>query len=70
LNGENENIGYGKSLTDAVTWFFEQGIILEDDCVPSMSFFRFVRNYPLFIILRVLIHWAAQEAQRVQPLLC
>jgi hypothetical protein len=40
----NENLGCGKSVSDAITWFFvqvEQGIILEDDCVPSMSFFLY-----------------------------
>lgn len=32
------------SISGAISWFFEhepQGIILEDDCVPSPSFFRF-----------------------------
>jgi len=32
------------SISGAISWFFEhesQGIILEDDCVPSASFFRF-----------------------------
>jgi hypothetical protein len=40
----NENLGCGRSVSDAITWFFEQveqGIILEDDCVPSMSFFPY-----------------------------
>jgi hypothetical protein len=39
-----ENQGCGKAISEAITWFFgqvEQGIILEDDCVPSMSFFPF-----------------------------
>jgi hypothetical protein len=40
----NENLGCGKSIFSAITWFFErveQGIILEDDSVPSMSFFPY-----------------------------
>jgi hypothetical protein len=40
----DENIGCGKSVSGAITWFFEnveQGIILEDDCVPSISFFMY-----------------------------
>jgi hypothetical protein len=40
----NENLGCGKSVSGAITWFFdqiEQGIILEDDCVPSISFFPY-----------------------------
>jgi hypothetical protein len=40
----NENVGCGRGPAEAITWFFEnveQGIILEDDCLPSSSFFRF-----------------------------
>ncbi len=39
---ENKGCGYGPS--EAITWFFqqvEQGIILEDDCLPNQSFFPF-----------------------------
>lgn len=39
-----ENLGCGKAVSSAITWFFEnieQGIILEDDCLPDKSFFRF-----------------------------
>jgi hypothetical protein len=38
------NLGCGKAVAEAITWFFEQeseGIIFEDDCVPDMSFFGF-----------------------------
>ncbi len=38
------NMGCGPRPATAITWFFEnveQGIILEDDCVPHPSFFRF-----------------------------
>jgi len=38
------NTGCGKGVSDAITWFFtevEEGIILEDDCVPDNSFFAF-----------------------------
>ena len=37
-----ENLGCKYAVSGAVTWFFEseeQGIILEDDCLPSQSFF-------------------------------
>ena len=40
----SENLGCGKGVSSAITWFFdhvEQGIILEDDCVPDLSFFQF-----------------------------
>jgi hypothetical protein len=39
-----ENLGCGKGVSLAITWFFSQeqeGIILEDDCLPSPNFFRF-----------------------------
>jgi len=39
-----ENQGCRKALTQALNWFFEHeemGIILEDDCVPSKSFFPY-----------------------------
>ena len=40
----DENLGCGLAVSQAITWFFEQvemGIILEDDCYPDLSFFRF-----------------------------
>ncbi len=39
-----ENLGCKRGVAGAITWFFQnelQGIILEDDCVPNMSFFPF-----------------------------
>lgn len=39
-----ENLGCGHAISSAITWFFtnvEKGIILEDDCVPSLSFFSY-----------------------------
>ena len=43
----DENVGCGHGPADAITWFFsqeEQGIILEDDCVPDPSFFYTCEN--------------------------
>jgi len=40
----DENLGCGKAVSGAITWFFEneeEGIILEDDCLPNSDFFRF-----------------------------
>ena len=40
-----ENLGCGLAVSQAITWFFEHvemGIILEDDCYPDLSFFRFL----------------------------
>lgn len=39
-----ENLGCKKAVSSAIDWFFdyeESGIILEDDCLPSQSFFGF-----------------------------
>lgn len=39
-----ENIGCGRGPSEAISWFFEhveEGIILEDDCLPNSSFFSF-----------------------------
>lgn len=40
----DENLGCGKAVSSAISWFFEQveeGIILEDDCLPHPSFFTY-----------------------------
>lgn len=40
----NTNLGCKIAVSSAITWFFsheERGIILEDDCLPSLSFFPF-----------------------------
>jgi hypothetical protein len=40
----DKNLGCGKGPASAITWFFEQveqGIILEDDCIPSIGFFSY-----------------------------
>lgn len=42
-----ENLGCKKSVSAAIDWFFEnvdEGIILEDDCLPELSFFRFCKE--------------------------
>jgi hypothetical protein len=39
-----ENLGCGLAVCSAISWFFEQveeGIILEDDCLPDISFFPY-----------------------------
>ncbi|MCL2792956.1 MAG: nucleotide-diphospho-sugar transferase [Spirochaetaceae bacterium] len=39
-----KNLGCGRAPSQAITWFFENeemGIILEDDCVPALSFFSY-----------------------------
>ena len=42
-----ENLGCGRAVAGAIDWFFEhveQGIILEDDCLPNSSFFYFCQE--------------------------
>jgi len=42
-----KNVGLRIAVTGALDWFFEhveQGIILEDDCLPDPSFFTFCEN--------------------------
>jgi hypothetical protein len=39
-----QNLGCKKAVGEAITWFFEhveEGVILEDDCLPHPTFFRF-----------------------------
>jgi hypothetical protein len=42
-----KNLGCKEAVSSAISWFFkneESGIILEDDCLPSPSFFRFCQE--------------------------
>lgn len=42
-----ENLGCKLAVSSAIDWFFEnveEGIILEDDCLPDQSFFQFCRE--------------------------
>lgn len=43
----DQNLGCGVAVSQAISWFFEneeEGIILEDDCLPSSSFFSFCED--------------------------
>jgi len=43
----DENIGCGLGVSSSITWFFEHveyGIILEDDCLPDLSFFNYCQE--------------------------
>ena len=40
----DQNLGCRGAVSSGITWFFEQeeeGIILEDDCIPDRTFFRY-----------------------------
>ncbi|QCR22177.1 nucleotide-diphospho-sugar transferase [Pontibacter sp. SGAir0037] len=42
----NKNLGCKVAVSTALNWFFsevEEGIILEDDCLPSLSFFKYCK---------------------------
>lgn len=44
LRFRDENLGPMHAQVDAINWFFEseeEGVILEDDCLPSVQFFSF-----------------------------
>lgn len=44
---QEKNLGCRLAVSSAIDWFFEhveEGIILEDDCVPDPSFFRFTQE--------------------------
>ncbi|PAV09382.1 hypothetical protein [Methanocorpusculum parvum] len=44
---QDNNLGCANAVRQAITWFFsyeEEGIILEDDCVPSTSFYLFCQK--------------------------
>ena len=43
-NFSDENLGCRRRVSSGIDWIFEQAdeaIVLEDDCVPSSSFYRF-----------------------------
>jgi len=51
----NENLGCRNGMASAITWFFNQvdfGVILEDDCMPSQDFFRFIDEAHLNLVNR------------------
>ena len=44
---QEKNLGCGQGIATAISWFFsyvEEGIILEDDCLPSLSFFYYCKE--------------------------
>lgn len=44
----DENLGCKKGVHEAIQWFFsnnEQGIVLEDDCIPTENFFAYCEHY-------------------------
>jgi hypothetical protein len=43
----DENLGCGLAVSQGISWFFEnvnEGIVLEDDCVPHQSFYAFCQQ--------------------------
>lgn len=46
-NFNDENLGCKRAPCQAINWFFnnvDNGIILEDDCLPSQAFFYFCKK--------------------------
>lgn len=47
LRFSNENLGLMVAISSGINWFFtaeEEGIILEDDCLPTKDFFEFTER--------------------------
>lgn len=45
------NLGCGTAVSEAINWFFsnvDEGIILEDDCLPDLSFFSYCTQLLIF----------------------
>ena len=43
----DKNLGCKNAVSDAISWFFsfvDKGIILEDDCLPDLSFFEYCKE--------------------------
>jgi hypothetical protein len=43
----DENLGCGNAVSSGITWFFEheeEGIILEEDCLPNLDFFVYIEK--------------------------
>ena len=64
----SSNLGCKFGVSQAIDWFFsfeDEGIILEDDCYPSLQFFQFTRGFlkstgmirglPKFLVLILLV---------------
>lgn len=68
----NENLGCKKAVSEAITWFFENeddGIILEDDCLPNQSFFYFCESMlNLYKNDNTVMHIGGCNFQQNQPL--
>ena len=71
----DENLGCGRGPAEVISWFFnhvEQGIILEDEVIPSMSFSRYCSELleiyrdeqRVFMIsgINLLSPWKAEES--------
>ncbi|HXA01675.1 MAG TPA: hypothetical protein VNW99_06790 [Cytophagaceae bacterium] len=47
LRYDDKNLGCKYGVSTGITWFFDQveeGIIIEDDCLPDLSFFRYAEE--------------------------
>ena len=56
----DENLGCGKSVYTAISWFFknvEMGIVFEDDCLPHPDFFQYCKELLLKYKDTKIIKW-------------
>ena len=67
-----QNVGCGRGPSEAISWFFShvpEGIILEDDCLPNDSFFRFCAELlPIYRDDKRISIISGNNFQPVQPM--
>lgn len=67
-----QNVGCGRGPSEAITWFFQhvdEGIILEDDCLPCDTFFTFSSNLlELYRENHSISIISGNNFQRIQPM--
>ena len=64
-----KNLGCALSVSNGITWFFENnkfGIILEDDCLPTLNFFNFCdfisKKYRMeFVVKRLELYFTSAK---------
>lgn len=64
-----ENLGCGKAVSGAITWFFDQvemGIVLEDDCLPHPDFFPYCKELLLKYKDEDQIKWISGNNYQIQ----
>jgi hypothetical protein len=68
----DKNLGCKYAVSGAIDWFFEnvkQGIILEDDCLPSQSFFVFCQTMlERYVNNLDIVHVSGTNVETITPI--